>query len=134
MIDRTLWLTIAPIALVMISSPAAAQDAQAEGVSVPFEEADSNSDGGLDTDELRSALYTSVDTDGSATLEEQEYARGQRMFKEVDLSKYDADNNGSLDNEEFKQSYLEEASFEDSDTDADGMISSEEYLAMFSGY
>ncbi|MEF2554284.1 hypothetical protein VQ042_23675 [Aurantimonas sp. A2-1-M11] len=134
MIDRKLWLTIAPIALVMISSPVASQDAQAEGASVPFEEADSNSDGGLDSDELRSALYTSVDTDGSATLEEQEYAQGQRMFKEVDLSEYDADNSGSLDDKEFEQSYLEEASFEDSDTDGDGMISSEEYLAMFNGY
>ncbi|UIJ73331.1 hypothetical protein [Aurantimonas sp. HBX-1] len=134
MIDRKLWLTMAPIALLLTGAPVAAQDAQAEGASVPFEEADSNSDGGLDSDEFRSALYSSVDTDGSATLEEQEYAHGQRMFKEVDLSKYDADDSGSLDEKEFEQSYLEEASFEDSDADADGMISSDEYLAMFNGY
>ncbi|MCB8835835.1 hypothetical protein [Aurantimonas sp. VKM B-3413] len=143
MIDwkRTLTATVASIAL---SAPALAANNASEGASgsssssaapsITFEQADSDKSGGLDGNELASALFTSVDTDGSATLEEQEYAHENPMFGEVDLSSYDANGDGGVDRDEFEKSYLEAATFKNSDKDGNGMVSSDEYMAMYTGY
>ena len=119
------------------TSGTAGESAQATNDSTPavtFDQADTDKSGGLDENELGSALYTSADTDGSATLEEQEYAHGHPLFGEVDLSKYDANGDGSIDKDEFDKSYMEAATFKNADKDGNGMVSSDEYLAMYNDY
>lgn len=111
------------------SDAAAAEGQMAKPV--PFEEADADASGSLDADELTSALYTSIDTDGSATIEEREYALGNPIFKEVAIIDADTDGDKVLNDGELDADFVRQAVIERFDGDDDGVISSQEYIAMF---
>jgi len=136
-------LALAGVGLALAMTPMMAQAKGGQGPRVTFEELDANSDGSVTEAEMqahRTARFTTADTDGDGSLSRAELEaqmksqKEDRMSRRLDgmMDRLDADDNGSLSQEELAEagSARKGKGFSRLDEDGDGAVSKAEYEEM----
>jgi Ca2+-binding EF-hand superfamily protein len=136
-------LALAGVGLALALTPMMAQAKGGQGPRVTFEELDADSDGSVTEAEMlahRTARFTTADTDGDGSLSRAELEaqmksqKEDRMSRRLDglMDRLDADDNGSLSQEELANAGGERKGkgFSRLDEDGDGAVSKAEYEEM----